>query len=138
MYIFAKIGCPGFFREDELQDIAGETLYNVCRSIASYDPQQSKMTTWVSRIAVNCVKDAIDYKMKRLAISEPLVIEDEECDDEYCTAEHCDKRIGFNPDTLRALTEYSPDKRLDHEEFEQCVRGEARSSATRTSASSPC
>jgi DNA-directed RNA polymerase specialized sigma24 family protein len=85
------------------------------------------MTTWVSRAAVNCVKDAIDYKMKRLAISEPLIFaEDEDSDDTYCLAEHCDKRIGFNPDMLRALTEYSPDKHLDQVQFEESVRRETR------------
>ena len=125
-YITDKIGFPDLFCTEDLENIVGDTLYNACRSLDSYDPGQSKMTTWVSRIAVNCVKDAIDYKMKRLAISEPMVIEDEESDDEYCSAEHCDKRIGFNPDMERVLYQYSPDRRLDQEEFEQRVRGEAR------------
>ena len=61
----------------------------------------------MGRIAVNCVKDAIDYKVKRLPISGSMYIgsndEDAECGaDEYI----------LNSDLLNAMSENGADSRI--------------------------
>ena len=64
-----KLGNKRFFSREDIEDMAGDTIMKACRSIDRYDPEKAKMSTWVGRIAVNTVKDAINYKMKRLPIS---------------------------------------------------------------------
>ena len=102
----AKLGKRFFSRED-IEDMAGDAIMKAWRSIDSYDPKKAKLSTWVGRIAVNCVKDAIDYKVKRLPISGSMYIgsndEDAECGaDEYI----------LNPDVLNAMSENGTDSRI--------------------------
>ena len=59
-----------FFSKEDIEDMVQDTLLKAWRSIDSYDPTKGKMSTWVSRIAINCIKDAIDYRVKRIAISD--------------------------------------------------------------------
>lgn len=67
----------GLFTAVEIEDIVGDTLYKVCRSIDTYDETQSRFNAWVNKIAINCVIDALDYKMKRSHISNLMFMEDE-------------------------------------------------------------
>ena len=66
------------FSEVEIEDIIGTTLYRACRSIDSFDDKKARLATWVNKIAVNAVIDAVDYKVKRLPISNAMFIENEE------------------------------------------------------------
>lgn len=102
----AKLGKRFFSRED-IEDMAGDAIMKAWRSIDSYDPKKAKLSTWVGRIAVNCLKDAIDYKVKRLPISGSMYIgsndEDAECGaDEYI----------LNSDLLNAMSENGADSRI--------------------------
>lgn len=65
----SKLGRDYFSKED-IEDMVQDTLLKAWRSIDGYDPTKGKMSTWVSRIAINCVKDTIDYRVKRIAISD--------------------------------------------------------------------
>lgn len=83
-----KIRNKHFFTREDIEDIAGNVIMKAWRSIDGYDPEKAKLSSWVYRIAVNCVKDAVDYKMKRLSISGSMFIssndEGDECNaDEY-------------------------------------------------------
>lgn len=68
----------GLFSEVEIEDIIGNTLYKVCRYIDSFSEKKAKLSTWVNKIAANAVLDAVDYKLKRLPISNAMFIENEE------------------------------------------------------------
>ena len=70
----AKLGNKHFFSREDIEDIAGDVIMKAWRSMDGYDPERAKMSTWVGRIAVNCVKDAVDYKMKRLPISGAMYV----------------------------------------------------------------
>lgn len=82
-YAFAKY--PHLFTEDDIKDIAGTVCLKACRSIACYDSQW-KLSTWVATIAKNCVKTAVDYKMKRLPISQEMFMDNED-GEEMCFTE---------------------------------------------------
>lgn len=68
----------GFFSEGEIKDIIGNTLYKAWRSIDSFDERRAKLSTWVNRIAINAVLDAVGYKVRRMPISNSLNIENED------------------------------------------------------------
>jgi len=68
---------PTFFTDEEIKDIVGNVNYKACRSIGSYDPSWA-ISTWIGKIARNCVLDEVDHKMKRLPISQPMFMKDED------------------------------------------------------------
>ena len=113
-----------FFCEEELEDISGETLCHACRSLDTYDKEQSKLTTWVSRIAMNCVKDAIDYKMKRLDINHSLYSENRDNGDEFDSTEVADEHTDIYPELYSKMNEYNPETVVCRREFEEEVYGQ--------------
>ena len=123
-WLVGKAGLSeGFFREEELEDISGETLAHACRSLDTYDSEQSKLTTWVSRIALNCVKDALNYKMKRLDISYSYYSENSDDGDEFDSTEVADEHTAFYPELYSKMNEYNPETVVCRREFEEEVYG---------------
>lgn len=103
----SKPGCRNFFTREDIEDIAGTAILKVWRSIDSFDPERAKLSTWVNRIAVNCAKDALDYKMKRFSISESMYAKGKDDDDEYGADE-----LILDPDVLSKMSENSADGRV--------------------------
>ena len=82
-YLFnSKSGCRNFFTREDIEDIAGTAILKAWRSIDSFNPERAKLSIWVNRIAINCAKDAVDYKMKRLFISESMYVKGKDDDEE--------------------------------------------------------
>lgn len=119
-----KLGLKRFFTKEDLEDIVGNTIYKACRSFNCFNPAKAKLSTWVSRIAVNCVISAFEYKAKRIPISNALFTENKENGDEFSADEFCDGRKGFCPEVWDMLSEYDADKELNQKEFEYLVRKE--------------
>lgn len=109
----AKLGNKHFFSREDIEDIAGDVIMKAWRSMDGYDPERAKMSTWVGRIAVNCVKDAVDYKMKRLPISGAMYVTVKEDGEEFGADE-----LVFAPEVLNAMSENSADARAIHSELQ--------------------
>lgn len=60
-----------FLREDEVQDIVGETCEKACRYFGSYNGKNA-LSTWVGAIARNCVKDAVARKARSARVFKPF------------------------------------------------------------------
>ena len=105
----AKIGNKDFFTREDMEDMAATAVMKACGAMDRYDPERATLATWVGRIAANCVKDAVDYKMKRLCISAPMYTErnDEEGDefgaDEYAHDAGILDRMSVNDTDSRVL-----------------------------------
>ena len=100
--------------KEDAEDIsirAGEKVFD---SIDRYDPRW-KMSTWIGRIACNCVLSALDYKMKRLPISQEMILED--CDGEEYSP------IAFS--SYRG-DEFEADRELLLKEFQNAVEDAAK------------
>ena len=124
--ITAKLPNKYFFTKEDIEDLAGEVIYKACRSFDRFDSEKSSLKTWVSRIALNCVKDALDYRMKRIGLSEAMFSEsskDDDDDDEYNKVESADRKKGFNAAVWDLVSEYSADKDINRKEFEEEVMG---------------
>ena len=121
--ITAKLPNKYFFTKEDFEDLAGEVIYRACRSYGRFDPEKSSLKTWVSRIALNCVKDALDYRMKRFGLSEPMYSENSKDDDEYNKVETSDSKKGFDTSVWYLVSEYSADKDINQKEFEEEVMG---------------
>lgn len=119
----AKLPNKYFFTKEDIEDIAGEVIFRACRSYDRFDSEKSCLKTWVSRIALNCVKDALDYRMKRVGLSEPMFTEKSKDDDEYNKVETSDSKKGFDTSVWYLVSEYSADKDLNQKEFEDEVMG---------------
>ena len=117
-------GLKHFFTKEDLEDIAGNAIYKACRSFECFDPSKAKLSTWVSRIALNCAISAAEYKAKRIPISNELYAENSESGDEFSVDEFCDSRKGFNPEVWDLLSEFEADKEINRKEFEYSVRKE--------------
>lgn len=104
---------PTLFTKEEIEDIVGNTNYKACRSIGGYDPRWA-LSTWVGKIARNCVITAVDYKMKRLPISAAMVLEDEQGDEVSC--------LEFG--SYRG-DEYEADREITLDEFNDAVEDAA-------------
>lgn len=89
-----------YFSRQDLEDIAGDVIYKACRYLDTFDPGRASFSTWVNGIARNCVKDALDHKMKRLPISGSLSARDDEG--------------GW-------FSESEADRAVDRMEFDRCV-----------------
>lgn len=99
-----KLGNKRFFSREDIEDMAGDTIMKACRSIDRYDPEKAKMSTWVGRIAVNTVKDAINYKMKRLPISGSMYVASRDEGGEIDANEYI-----LDPMVLNTMSENSAD-----------------------------
>ena len=55
-----------------LEDLIQDTATKAVLYWDSYDPAKSKLSTWISRIAKNCYKDASDKEMKYRMTFRPL------------------------------------------------------------------
>ena len=119
----AKLPNKYFFTKEDIEDLAGEVIYKACRSFDRFDSKKSSLKTWVSRIALNCVKDALDYRMKRIGLSEPMFSESSKDDEEYNKAETSDPKKGFDTSVWDLVSEYSADKDINQKEFEEEVMG---------------
>ncbi|MBR5678885.1 MAG: hypothetical protein IKX20_12280 [Paludibacteraceae bacterium] len=119
-----KIGVKGFFRREEIEDIAGNVVYKAWRSLGGYDPKTANLSTWLGKIAFNCVNDAIDYKMKRLPISYPLYSVNTDEGEEFDATEYCPPSRVFNSEEQVLFSEYGADKGIIAREFAETVRGE--------------
>lgn len=84
-YYTEKFGNKHFFSREDVEDMAATTVMKAYGAIDKYDPKKAKLTTWVSAIAANCVKDAINYRMRRLNINGPMNMENpkDDSDEEY-------------------------------------------------------
>ena len=122
--ITAKLPNKYFFTKEDIEDLAGEVIYRACRSFDRFDSEKSSLKTWVSRIALNCVKDALDYRMKRIGLSEPMFSESPKDDDKYNKVETSEFKKGFDTSVWDLVSEYSADKDINREEFEETVMGE--------------
>ena len=124
VYRFAdKNGHKHFFSKEDVDDLVQDTVYKAFRSIGSYDPSKAKLSTWVGSIAFNCVKDSIDYRMKRLGISESMPVMQTDDEDEQDASELVDKRSGCVP--MAADGSYNADREIERKEFERQVWHEA-------------
>jgi RNA polymerase sigma factor (sigma-70 family) len=123
--ITAKLPNKYFFTKEDIEDLAGEVIYRACRSFDRFDSKKSSLKTWVSRIALNCVKDALDYRMKRIGLSEPMFSESskDDDDDEYNKVETSEFKKGFDTSVWDLVSEYSADKDINRKEFEEEVMG---------------
>lgn len=108
--IFSTEKFGGFFSKEELEDIVGDTMLKASRFLDTYNPQYA-LSTWVSKIAVNCVYDAARAKILRIDISEPM-IEINEDGGEY-------NHIETYGNSGR---EYEADRNVDYADFERSVR----------------
>lgn len=122
--ITAKLPNKYFFTKEDIEDLAGEVIYRACRSYDRFDSGKSSLKTWISRIALNCVKDALDYRMKRIGLSEPMFSECSKEEDEYNKVESADRKKGFNAAVWDLVSECRADKDIDQKEFEEKVMGE--------------
>ena len=123
--VFAEnIGSARFFTREDIEDMSQEAAMKAWRSISVFDPAKAKLSTWVSRIAVNCVKDAIDHRMKRLPISASMEEINDDSGDEYNVSERCGRSRSFHPEMQMLVSEYAADSRLNQREFERSVWGE--------------
>lgn len=122
-YLFAdKLGNRHFFSREDIEDIVGNTIMKVGRSMDAYDPERGAFSTWVGRIAANCVKDAVDYKMKRLPISESMYVKRKK-DEEECGA---DEYI-MDSEVLNTMCENSADGRTLHSDLKERIGKEVAS-----------
>ena len=119
-----KLGFKRLFNREDIEDIAGNVICKACRSFSSYDPSKGKLSTWVSRIAVNCVIDAVDYKIKHLPISQEIFVENSENGEEFNAYEVCDERSGFIPEVWDLLCEHDAESDLGSKEIEARLREE--------------
>lgn len=117
-----KLGNRHFFTKEDIEDITGEVIFKACRSYDRFDSGKSSLMTWVSRIALNCVKDALDYRMKRIGLSEPMYSA-RSGDDEFNKFETADPGKGFDTSVWDLVSEYSTDKDIHQKEFEAVVMG---------------
>lgn len=117
-----KIGYHNLFTKEDIEDIAANAICKACRSFGSFDSDKGKLTTWVGMIVTNCVKNAAQYKIKRLPISgEMFTYYDEECCN-HSVDECCDSKKGFNDNMRSLLSENDAEKEINRKDFEACLR----------------
>ena len=121
-YWAVKLNNPRFFSPEDREDLVGTALLKAWGSIDRFNPAIAKFQTWVDSIVRNCVKDRVDYKLKRADISrEWKGLPAWNSDDDVLGDEFCDRKKGFNPDMVELLSVDAADKETDREEFEACV-----------------
>ena len=125
-YFTDKTGHKSFFTKEDIEDLVQDAALKAWRSLESYNPDRAKLSTWVTRIAVNCVKDSIDYKMKRLGISESMYTRYRGDDKEVDATEVYDCKCDLAPEIQCATYCFSADSEIERKEIEQGVLREAR------------
>ena len=113
-----KTGFKHVFTTEDIEDIECDTIYKACRSFASFNGNKAKLSTWVNRIATNCVRDAIDYKMKRRNISCELIEENSESGEEFGLDEVCSESQEDHFEGWARVSEDAADKELLRKDFE--------------------
>ena len=116
-----KTGLKHVFTTEDIEDIVCDTVYKACRSFASFDENKAKLSTWVNRIAVNCVRDAIDYRMKRRNISCELIEENSESGEEFGLNEVYCESLEEHFEGWARVSEDAADKELLRKDFEAYV-----------------
>lgn len=114
----AKYG-KGFFSREDVEDIAATVVMKAMGAMDRFDPEKASLKTWVSRIAANCVKDAVDYKMKRLCISAPMCMErmGKDEDEEVFGADE----IALNTEMVDEMSVNDTDRELLLEEMQRYI-----------------
>ena len=125
-YFTDKTGHKSFFTKEDIEDLVQDAALKAWRSLESYNPDRAKLSTWVTRIAVNCVKDSIDYKMKRLGISESMFTKHGSDDKEVDATEVYDCKCDLAPEIQCATYCFSADSEIERKEIEQGVLREVR------------
>ena len=105
--VATKLGNKYFFSREDIEDMANEAIMKAWRSIDSYDPTKAKLSTWVSRIAVNCVKDTVGYRMRRMSISGSMYIKTRKKESESGVDE-----VILDPVVLNTMSENGADGRI--------------------------
>lgn len=123
-----KLGKKHFFSREDIEDIVGNTILKAGRYMDKYDPAKGAFSTWVSRIAANCVKDAVDYKLKRLPISESMYVKRKKDDEGYGADEY-----NIDSDELDTMCENSADGRVLQSELKKCIAEEVASMSDKRS-----
>ena len=113
-----RIGNRYFFTKEDIDDMVQDVAMKVWRALDRYDPSRAKLSTWVGCIAVNCVKDAVDYRMKRLGISESLFTRNAGDDKDIDATEVYDGCCGFIPEVWSLTSGYGADKEVERKESE--------------------
>ena len=114
-------GCRKYFSQEDINDIVSDTVFKACRSFHCFNPDKAQLSTWISRIALNCVKDAIAASIRRQPISCSIFTENPQDGSEYNVEEYFDKQRGFIPEIRAMFSEYDAEKELEQKEFEQQV-----------------
>lgn len=97
-------------RKEVLQDLTQDIEVKVLSAWDRFDPSKSKLETWVSRIATNCIRDAYKSEMKRASRFVSL----ESCNrdgDEYI-----DSAIEL------AVSGYEADRDIESREAQGCIQ----------------
>lgn len=71
-----------FMSKEVLQDLTQDIELKVFLAWSHYDPSKSKLETWVSRIATNCIRDAFRREKRRAEMFIPLEYQ-KRCGDDY-------------------------------------------------------
>lgn len=114
-----KLGHKHFFTHEDIEDMSQDTVMKAWRSIGSFNPEKATLATWVSRIAVNCVKDGIDYRIKRLCISASMYTKKFK----YLEDHSADEFV-MDPQVLGKCNEEGADRITEGRDLERFVRGE--------------
>lgn len=119
-----RCGNKHFFSRQDIEDMVGDVCMKAWRSLDSYNPEKANLKTWVTRIAFNCLKDSVDYRMKRLSITGSLILPSAEDEDGFDTSEVCDKKRGFNTEIQELFCQNEADGDINRREFEQRISEE--------------
>lgn len=120
-YYTARLALGRFFSEQDIEDITQDAICRACCFYSSFDPEKGKLSTWVTTIATNCVIDAVDYRIKRLKISFPLILKNDVDGDEFERDEVCDPRKGFNTDMADIYCDWEADTIYERAEIAEAV-----------------
>lgn len=120
----AKKGMKMLLSKEELEDIAGDTIYKACHYFDRYDPDKGAISTWVGKIAANCVISAFEYKCKHLPISQALILKNRD-QEEFLVDEACCSDRGVNPEMKNLFSEYEADRELHRKEFMEVIKTKA-------------
>ncbi len=115
------------FNDADLEDIASACAEKACKSYDKYDPAKAKLSTWVTNIAINCVKDEIDRKLRHLDTFRPLATWTDDTLEEADFEDFADSCGGKVPEIREMLSEQEADREIQFKEF-QAQLDEARAS----------
>lgn len=114
-----SLNLHNFFTHEELEDIAADTACKAVQYLESYDPDKKGLFTWEYKIAMNCVKDAVAYKLKRMDISHSFYEICGDYEEVNLSEVVTDKKKGVCGEMDELLDE---DRDLDRKEFFKAVK----------------